>query len=310
MNFSWQGAVAVVLALAVGVSVTALALGAVYQEKGVSPQGATVLNTALGAVIGAVAAFLGGRVGESGSSTTPPVREAPVRPAPIPAPAPAPSPVPPAPPWTTRQRSTRWTTRPRGTGRGDPLRTAVRPTIRRCRSSRSRTTSWSAPAARCPPRPPRSSPRDRAVLVDPAWLPDELDAIADELAERGLRVTAGFSTHAHHDHLLWHPRYGDAPRWASAGTARMARDHSGELLEHLGPGYPDEVVARFGAVAALAGDELPEPFGVDGAERALRGRRARRSRAGSCRDLVGRTRRAGLRRHAQRHRAAAAVLAG
>jgi glyoxylase-like metal-dependent hydrolase (beta-lactamase superfamily II) len=105
----------------------------------------------------------------------------------------------------------------------------------------------------------------RGVLIDPAWLPDELEAIADELEERGIRVTSGFSTHPHYDHLLWHPRFGDAPRWATAGGASAARKRVAELLADLGPGYPDEVVALFGAVEPLPGDELPAPFGADGA---------------------------------------------
>jgi len=40
------------------------------------------------------------------------------------------------------------------------------------------------------------------LLVDPGWPPDELSGLAGELARRELEVTAGFSTHAHHDHLL------------------------------------------------------------------------------------------------------------
>ncbi len=51
-----------------------------------------------------------------------------------------------------------------------------------------------------------------ALLVDPAWHPDELVGLADALDARGLRVVGGIATHAHHDHLLWHPRLGDAPR--------------------------------------------------------------------------------------------------
>jgi glyoxylase-like metal-dependent hydrolase (beta-lactamase superfamily II) len=37
-------------------------------------------------------------------------------------------------------------------------------------------------------------------------------------------VVAGFSTHPHWDHLLWHPRLGDAPRHATARCAAFARD--------------------------------------------------------------------------------------
>ena len=42
----------------------------------------------------------------------------------------------------------------------------------------------------------------RSVLVDPAWDPDELDALADFVGRSGLTVVAGFATHAHHDHVL------------------------------------------------------------------------------------------------------------
>jgi glyoxylase-like metal-dependent hydrolase (beta-lactamase superfamily II) len=103
------------------------------------------------------------------------------------------------------------------------------------------------------------------VLVDPSWLPDELDAIADELAQREVRVTTGFSTHPHHDHLLWHPRLGAAPRWASPRAAATANEHRDELLQLLDAGYPAEVLTLFAAVQPLPGNSLPDPFGTDGA---------------------------------------------
>ncbi len=100
-----------------------------------------------------------------------------------------------------------------------------------------------------------------ALLVDPAWVPGELTAIADLLDERRLVVSAGFSTHAHHDHLLWHPRFGTAPRWASPRTAELAASERAGLLEHLGPGWPDELIALFAQVVAVDGDRLPDPWG-------------------------------------------------
>ncbi len=74
-----------------------------------------------------------------------------------------------------------------------------------------------------------------ALLIDPAWSDEELDGLADELDRRGLRVVAGFSTHAHHDHLLWSARFGDAPRLSSAKTARLTVSERDGLLEMLGP---------------------------------------------------------------------------
>jgi glyoxylase-like metal-dependent hydrolase (beta-lactamase superfamily II) len=37
-------------------------------------------------------------------------------------------------------------------------------------------------------------------------------------------VVAGFSTHPHWDHLLWHPRLGAAPRYGTARCAATVRD--------------------------------------------------------------------------------------
>ena len=39
-----------------------------------------------------------------------------------------------------------------------------------------------------------------ALLVDPAWMPDELASLSAAFVARGLRVVGGFATHAHHDH--------------------------------------------------------------------------------------------------------------
>jgi hydroxyacylglutathione hydrolase len=94
------------------------------------------------------------------------------------------------------------------------------------------------------------------LLVDPAWEVDELESLADALDARSLRPVAGFSTHAHHDHLLWHPRFGDAPRWASAETTRLAARARASLLAELGP-WPDDLVPLVGAVTAVDGDLVP-----------------------------------------------------
>ena len=47
-----------------------------------------------------------------------------------------------------------------------------------------------------------------AVVVDPAWDPDELAAIPADLAALGVRCVAGLATHEHYDHVLWHPGLG------------------------------------------------------------------------------------------------------
>jgi glyoxylase-like metal-dependent hydrolase (beta-lactamase superfamily II) len=68
------------------------------------------------------------------------------------------------------------------------------------------------------------------LLVDPGILGDELAAIADDLAEMGQRVVAGFSTHPHWDHMLWDARFGRPPRYGTArgtGTARARLSDAG-----------------------------------------------------------------------------------
>lgn len=112
-----------------------------------------------------------------------------------------------------------------------------------------------------------------ALLVDPAWEPDELVAVADEVDARGGRPAAGYATHAHHDHLLWHPRLGrDVPRWATVGAERVARRHRPRLLAEAradvarygGAEHPAEVLDLLGRVAPVPAGErgVPDPGGV------------------------------------------------
>ena len=61
--------------------------------------------------------------------------------------------------------------------------------------------------------------RAGVLLIDPGVLGYEMAALANDLRELGQPVVAGFSTHPHWDHLLWHARLGEAPRY---GTARCA----------------------------------------------------------------------------------------
>lgn len=71
---------------------------------------------------------------------------------------------------------------------------------------------------------------DGALVIDPGVHPDELDALADELADRGLAVVGGFATHAHWDHVLWTDRLGEVPRWSSDTTAQLATDQHADLV--------------------------------------------------------------------------------
>jgi len=72
--------------------------------------------------------------------------------------------------------------------------------------------------------------RAGVLLVDPGVLGDEMTCLANDLRELGQPVVAGFSTHPHWDHLLWHSRLGSARRY---GTARCAAT-VGERLSDAG----------------------------------------------------------------------------
>ncbi len=61
--------------------------------------------------------------------------------------------------------------------------------------------------------------RAGVLLIDPGVHGSEMACLANDLGELGQPVVAGFSTHPHWDHLLWHAGLGAAPRY---GTARCA----------------------------------------------------------------------------------------
>lgn len=100
-----------------------------------------------------------------------------------------------------------------------------------------------------------------ALVVDPAWEADEIAGLARELTHRDLQVTSGFSTHAHHDHLLWHPDLGPAPRWASRRSCELAKEHRDDLLAML-ESWPWP--GSFAQVRPLETNHLPSPFGTGG----------------------------------------------
>lgn len=62
------------------------------------------------------------------------------------------------------------------------------------------------------------------LLIDPGITSDEMDALANDLQELGQPVVSGFSTHPHWDHLLWHAKFGEAPRYGTTRCAAEIRD--------------------------------------------------------------------------------------
>src|SRR5690349_23405302 len=97
------------------------------------------------------------------------------------------------------------------------------------------------------------------VLVDPGIDGSDLNELADDLGRLGIAVAAGFSTHPHWDHLLWHPRFGDVPRHASrpcAELAAQARERAKAMAAESATDVPLDLVAR---VTALPEDHPSLP---------------------------------------------------
>jgi glyoxylase-like metal-dependent hydrolase (beta-lactamase superfamily II) len=66
--------------------------------------------------------------------------------------------------------------------------------------------------------------RAGVLLIDPGVHGHEMACLANDLSDAGQTVVAGFSTHPHWDHLLWHTRLGAAPRYGTARCAATARN--------------------------------------------------------------------------------------
>ncbi|HEY4454432.1 MAG TPA: MBL fold metallo-hydrolase [Pseudonocardiaceae bacterium] len=100
---------------------------------------------------------------------------------------------------------------------------------------------------------------DGLILVDPGIDGADLTELADDVDRLGLPVIAGFATHPHWDHLLWHARFGDAPRYATAACAQVAtasREIGQRMAAESASGIPLELL---GLVTPLPQDGGPIP---------------------------------------------------
>jgi glyoxylase-like metal-dependent hydrolase (beta-lactamase superfamily II) len=109
--------------------------------------------------------------------------------------------------------------------------------------------------------------RAGVLLIDPGIQGDEMAAIADELHELGQPVVAGFSTHPHWDHLLWHARFGAAPRYGTARCAASVReqmtdpDWKTHEAEALPPEIADDVpLDLLGLITGLPAETAQIPW--------------------------------------------------
>lgn len=97
------------------------------------------------------------------------------------------------------------------------------------------------------------------ILVDPGIDGSDLSQLADDVDRLGHPVIAGFSTHPHWDHLLWHSRFGDVPRYATVAGAHVAngaRERAQAMAQGSATGIPLELVAL---TTPLPADGGPAP---------------------------------------------------
>src|SRR6185437_3753797 len=78
------------------------------------------------------------------------------------------------------------------------------------------------------------------LVIDPGIHGSELVCLANDLSKAGKTVVAGFSTHPHWDHLLWHPDLGAPHRWSTALAADTARERLANGIDTRRFGVPDD----------------------------------------------------------------------
>lgn len=92
------------------------------------------------------------------------------------------------------------------------------------------------------------------LVVDPGVNGSDLIELADDVDGLGVPVSAGFATHPHWDHVLWHPGLGNAPRYATATAVAATRGDMPRMREATAEFAP-------GAPLALLGQVIPLPAG-------------------------------------------------
>ncbi|UMP04728.1 MBL fold metallo-hydrolase [Amycolatopsis sp. EV170708-02-1] len=105
------------------------------------------------------------------------------------------------------------------------------------------------------------------LLVDPGITGDEMACLANDLAESGRAVVAGFATHPDWDHALWHSAFGDVPRYGTERCAAYLRDlrSKASWKTDFAEGLPPEIAGEvpfdlFGLVTALPAGSTRIPW--------------------------------------------------
>ena len=107
--------------------------------------------------------------------------------------------------------------------------------------------------------------RAGVLLIDAGVHEDEIAGLASDLSELTQTIAAGFSTHPHWDHLLWHTKLGPAPRYGTARCAATARDRLSGGIDARRFGIPEQVsLDLLGLITGLPAESTRIPW--DGPE--------------------------------------------
>jgi glyoxylase-like metal-dependent hydrolase (beta-lactamase superfamily II) len=100
--------------------------------------------------------------------------------------------------------------------------------------------------------------QDGVLLIDAGIYGSEMAGLAKDLQALGRPVVAGFSTHPHWDHLLWHTDLGPAPRYGTARCAAIIRnrmsspDWQDSVAAMIPPDIAEQIAwDQFGLIAGL-----------------------------------------------------------
>ncbi|PZS32788.1 MAG: MBL fold metallo-hydrolase, partial [Pseudonocardiales bacterium] len=109
--------------------------------------------------------------------------------------------------------------------------------------------------------------RAGVLLIDPGVQGHEMACLANDLRESAQSVVAGFSTHPHWDHLLWHAELGSAPRYGTARCAATVRARLSDPLfktrvaELIPPDIAEQVpLDLLGLIAGLPAENARIPW--------------------------------------------------
>jgi glyoxylase-like metal-dependent hydrolase (beta-lactamase superfamily II) len=109
--------------------------------------------------------------------------------------------------------------------------------------------------------------RAGVLVIDAGVRGDEMVCLATDLSDSGQTVVAGFSTHPHWDHLLWHADLGPAPRYGTARCAAIVRDRLSDaraqarIRELIPPDIVEQVpLDLLGLVTGLSAEAKQIPW--------------------------------------------------